>query len=245
MTIENVPRSYHQYLNLENEITNQVIARRVCVDINLYGGEEAYIPCSQLEAEYVDRWNTIYKVPKRLTNGRDITRVVALAYGQGSAYAGYNNTSNAGSAIVGAANGIMAAAGPMPIVQTAFCHIINPNVILVTDGSGVLVSNGYLRVWLGHDKTLSHLQTTTFLKFYELCLLAVKAEIYSKNIITIDREVVEGGFDIGVYKTLVEGYADAAELYQEYLSTKWSVVTILNDPRAAENHTRMIMGGRF
>jgi hypothetical protein len=58
-------------------------------------------------------------------------------------------------------------------------------------------------------------------------MLAIKQWCYTNLLIDIDRAFVETGADIGAFKSLIEGYADAGQMYQEEM-IKWRGAVLLS-----------------
>jgi hypothetical protein len=58
---------------------------------------------------------------------------------------------------------------------------------------------------------------------------AVKAYLYNKLIVPINSGYLSGGQELGMFKSVLEGYSDAEENYQTYLKEIWGQVAFMND----------------
>ena len=101
---------------------------------------------------------------------------------------------------------------------------------------------GLLRCLLANDENFSHLQIRSIPYFTRLCELATKAYIYNEYTIKMDKGRIEGGAEIGRFREIVDGYADAEEMYQEYLLNTWQKVSFMNDRESFERLLKMQIG---
>lgn len=244
------PKTYiwrNQPINYEEQIRNLVIRSRVMVDCDMVGGTEVFIPLWDVPSQVLatDRLVTVYNIPKSKTQGRTITSVLSLSYVNGPS-AAYMNTSNAFDPCTVtdvniAGKAMVDALSSLPIPSSAKVQLIGENTVMVKDtvvASGV----GLLRCILANDENFSHLQIRSIPYFSRLCELAVKSYIYNNYAITLDRGRVEGGFEIGKFKEIVDTYSDAEEMYQEYLLNTWQKVAFMNDRESFERFTKTMIG---
>lgn len=225
-------------------IRDRVINARVMVDCNLVGGQQVVIPLSTVAPEYLDPRTIVYRIPKSLTQGRSITRVLAMGVGLGTIASNIVNRNSYGySAVLDAADAVVDSHAPVPMVSTAYLRLIAENVVMVTE-MVALPSNVELRCFLENDEDFSQLRTTAYPKFSRLVELAVKAYIYNELSIPIGQGQLVGGMELGKFREVVDGYADANELYDTYLQETWTKVALFNDGTSRERHLRLISGGR-
>lgn len=229
-------------VNLESIIREKVIAARVLVDINLAGGMLHMVPLDKLIPEYVDSYMAVFRIPKELTEGRSISRVMALAFGQRRSIAGNATTSESYNDLTNMAQGVVASHQGIPLTETTNIRLLSDNVVAVLDLLAV-ATRCDLRCYLDHDPELSQLRATTIPPFAELCVLAVKAYIYNNLIIPTGKDVLIGGRELGRFREIVDGYADANELYQTFLTQRWRKISIFNDPLASRRLTMQSVGG--
>lgn len=233
--------------NYEDQIRDLVIRARVMVDCDLVGGTEVFLPLWDVPAQTLatDRLVTVYRIPKDKTQGRYITSVISLSYLNGPS-AAYMNAANSFSPcsvtdVNIAGKAMMDAASSLPVPSTAKVQLIGENVVMVKDtvlASGV----GLLRCILANDENFSHLQVRSIPYFSRLCELAVKSYIYNNYTITMDRGRIEGGAEIGRFREVIDGYADAEEMYQTYLLETWQKTAFMNDRESFERLMRTMIG---
>ena len=244
------PKTYlwrDQPINYEEQIRNIVIRSRVMMDCDLVGGTEVFIPLWDVPSQTIatDRLITVYHIPKNKTQNRTITSVLSLSYvnGQSSSYmnatASFDPCSVTDTGLAGKA--MMDAASSLPMPSSAKVQLIGENTVMVKDT--VLPSGaGLLRCILANDENFSHLQVRSFPAFSRLCELAVKAYIYNNYSIILDRGRIEGGAEIGRFKEIVDSYADAEEMYQDYLMNTWQKVAFMNDRESFERLMKTMIG---
>lgn len=237
-------RDYRQTaVSLDESIMAQVIRPRVLVDASLVGGTEALIDLSGLQSERTNDYTSVYRIPKDRTQGRSIQAVLNITYSDPtkvSSYgiaAGQNNT-----AMMQAGSAVMDAMGTIPVTSTARVQLIGENVVMVRD-TVILPANIFLRCILANDENLSHLQLKSYRDFANLVTHAVKAFIYNAYIIEMDMGQLHGGQSIGRFKEVIDGYADAEELYQTYLTEKWQKIAMMNDNETFTRFLRTMIGG--
>jgi hypothetical protein len=232
-------------ISIDEQITNLVIKNRVMVDCNLVGGTHALIPLDNLRVEQVDAYTNVYRIPKSLTQGRSIVSVLSVGYGTTSlqGLVGGLGSIRPGSVSAAAQAGqaMMDSMSPIPVSSTAKVQLIAENTIMVRD-TNTLISNGYLRCILANDNEFSHIQLRSILAFCKLVELAVKSYIYNEYTIQMDRAFLSGGQDLGRFKEIVDSYADAEEMYQDYLREKWAKTSFMNDTETYTRFLKMQLG---
>jgi hypothetical protein len=238
--------------NIDDQILVNVIRPRVLVDCNLVGGTQAMIPLDGLAFAKPNDFTTVIHVPKSRTQGRSINSVLNLAFlspgvtaswaggGAGSAMGQFNSGEN--SAAMGAAIGMMAAVDKIPIVSTSNVQLIAENTVMIRDVISI-PSNGFLRCILANDEDLNHLQPRSYLQFSKLVEYAVKSYIYNELIINIDTAELQGGQQLGIFKTVLDGYSDAEQNYQDYLRDTWEAVAIMSDSMSYNRLIKLTIGG--
>ena len=238
--------------NLDEQITVNVIRSRVLVDCNLVGGTQAVIPLDGLHFDKPNDFTTVIHIPKNRTQQRSINSVLHVAFlGQGlnSSYAATNSiggngqySSGENSALMGAAVGAMAAMDKIPVTSTANVQLISENTIMIKDVISI-PGNGYLRCILANDENLNHIQPRSYPAFAKLVEYATKAYIYNELIIQVDMAELQGGQNLGIFKTILEGYSDAEENYQNYLKEKFEAILFQNDSESYRRLVKLTLGG--
>lgn len=229
-------------VNLDSMIREKVIEARVRVDCDLQGGTQINLPLGNLTPEYLDLYNLIYRIPKHMTQNRSITRVLDMAVGYGSVWGTTNMGLQGSSPLLDAASGALAAASPIPIVSTAYVDLIAENTVLISDALQFPV-NAYLRCIVENDKDFTTLPPQAFHYFATLVELATKAYIYNTLTIQIGSGEIQAGQELGRFKEIVDGYADANDLYKEFLRDTWREVAVMSDPISFQETLRMLTGG--
>lgn len=230
--------------SLEYRIRTEVIVGRVLPDTDLIGGSTVLIQLTSLIPQIWDQFTAVYKVPKHLTQNRTITSILNVSYGDYSYSAALNNGQQYNSAMLDATQAVLASNTPIPVISTANVDIIGDNTLLIRDNV-FIPSNTYLRCMIGSDENLSHISPTSIPAFSKLVLLATKAYIYNSLVIDIDMAELHGGVALGRFKEIIDGYADANELYEIHRNTVWRRVMQFNDPQTASRYHKAVMGGRF
>lgn len=231
-------------ITVDAMIREKVIDARVAIDVNLTGGTQVTVPLDQCPAENVDMYSIVYRVPKHLTEGKRISRVFSVGLGGGVGWtsASVMGGNNTGSEIWQAGMDVLNASSPIPQVSSARCRLIGENTVLVTEANAVFV-NAYLRCYVEHDSDFSQLRSTTYPAFSKLVELAVKAYVYNTLVIRMGESKISSGFELGRFREIVDGYADANELYDTYMEETWRRVAIMDDQRSHERHIALLIGG--
>lgn len=234
-------------VSIDEQIRVKVIQPRVLVDCNLAGGAEVFVPVNKGSVQFVEDNAYVVRFPKTATQGRSILSVLSLSFlspsGLGMSPGMYTNAFKPCSVtpVLMAGQDVANSFMPIPTVSTARVELIAENTILIRD-SMASITDGYLRCILMNDENMSHLQLKAIPKFCHLVVLAVKSYIYNNYSVLIDEAYLSGGQELGKFKDIVDGYADAEELYQEYLSTKWGVISMLNDRESKTRFIKLMTG---
>lgn len=231
-------------VSLDARVREVILEGRVLQDLNLFGGKELVIPLLGLPAEYIDQYNTVYRIPKSLTGGGTITRAISMGFGEGVVYANAApaGTTMASNQVMDAAAGVMQSQASIPMVSTTYCHVVGENVVHIMDNS-MRPENMNLRCWISHDNQLTHLMPSTYPHFARLVIFAVKAWIYVNAQTVMDKAFIVSGAELGRFRDTVESYSDANENYQDFLINKWRKISILNDQVASARVVKLASGG--
>lgn len=230
-------------VSLDTKIRELVLDPRVLVDCDIVGGVEITIDLSQLMPELVNPGVALYRIPKSLTQGRSITSALSLSFGRGAA-TGIGGYSNNNSALLGAVQGVLDSALPIPVVAIGDVSLVGENTVMVSD-QYVIGGDVWLRCLVSNDPELNNISPASYHNFCELSVLAVKAYIFNHLIIPMDEGQLHAGMQLGRFREIVDGYADANELYREFLNEKWRVTAFHNDPERHRRHLKLILGGNY
>jgi len=228
-------------VNVDEMIREKIIQSRVLTDCNLTGGTQTIIPLTGLP---IDRWEAstmVIRIPKSRTQNRRITRVTSVIFGiqtvPGHQTYGLNN----GSDYMSAGAQVYASHAAIPIQSTAQVSLIAENTIMISDQI-MVPGSMQLMCYLEQDLDFSSMRSMTISKFAHLCTLATKAYIYNKLTIRMAEGQMAGGLDLGRFKEIVDGYADANELYRTYLNDVWIKVQMMDDYTSRNRFLRTLLG---
>lgn len=232
-------------LSLDEQILSEVIRTRVIPDTDTRGGTEVFIPLDGIpqyrdtEFDYVVYFN----IPKEKTQGRIISSVLNVTYSDATRLAAYGGSGTIqNSAMLYTAQAVMSPHTTIPMVSTAYVQLVGENVVMVRDAT-ILPPNIALRCILASDPNMSHLMMRTIPKWCELCVRAVKAYIYNNYVVMLDVGQIYAGQNLGAIKNIIDGYADAENLYQEYLEDVWGGVMHMNDRESMNRTIKTLLGG--
>lgn len=239
--IDAVPRfkSIRSAVSMDHLIKMKVIRDYVLTDCNLIGANEIDVAIKANWCQVIDSNNYIVRVPKSHTQNRTITEVMNATFLPQSGYLMPYGTMQAVSDTTIATNKLLNNIRNPTITGTIDCEVIGENVVSVV-GAGTVPSNMFLTIMVEHDDNMSQLRKQAYPYFAELCIRATKAYIWANKIVEMDKAEIEGGYTLNRYTSIVEGYEDAYEEYQEYFNEKWKKVSFMADPRRNEKYLRMI-----
>jgi hypothetical protein len=240
--ISNIWNKSKSPLSLHARIREEVIEKRVLTDCNLMHGTEAAIPLAGVPKEQIDMFMWVYRVPKFMTQNRTITRALSVSFGEGAIIGATNMAPSQGNAMLDAAAGLLNSSLPIPIIASANCQVIGENVILIQDNMALPV-NIYLRCWLENDQNMNHIQPASYPQFAKLVEYAVKAHIWVKCQIPMDRAFIFSGSELGRFGSIIESYAEANDMYATHRDEVWVRVAHMNDKIAHTRALKRTLGG--
>lgn len=230
--------------DLDEQLMSLVIRPHVLVDCNLVGGTEVFIPLDGLPVYRQNDYTSIYRIPKEKTQGRSIMSVMNITFSDPTKVSSYGVAAgDQNTFMLQGAQAVMDAMGSMPVTSTALVQLIAENTVMVRD-TIVLPANIYLRAVLANDENMSHIQLRSFRAFAKLVEYAVKSYVYNQYIIPMDKGQLFGGQNIGRFKEVIDSWADSEELYQTFLTEKWTKIAWMNDRESWTRDIRLIMGGQ-
>ena len=228
--------------SLDYRIREEVINARVMEDCNLVGGAEVVIPLAGIEPQYLPDYKIVWHIPLTLTQNRYITRVYNFAYGG----AGISNMGAIGAStgtLQGALKDLLATNAGAPNVTDAHIELVGRNTIMSRQNI-VPSPDLHLRCVIENDAEFNNLPASAVIHFSKLVVFAVKSYIYNTLYLEMDRAEMSGGSDLGRFTSMVEGYADAEQNYQDFFQDHWRKIAFMSDPTAHQRHLRRIVGGR-
>lgn len=229
-------------LSVDTRILEQVIDKRVRVDCNLKGAMQVVIPLVGITPERLDSFSAIYRVPKSITQGRRITSVLSISYGEGAHMPGAQQYLNTSSNMKMQVGKILDAALDLPLVSTAYLQLIGENTVFI-EGELSLPTNMFLRCFVTHDSEFSSIKPSSYHSFTSMVVLAVKAHIYKELLVKMDMGQLHFGMQLGTFREIVDSYSDANEMYYEYLQQTWPKIALFSDELSLRQHLKLITGG--
>lgn len=247
MTLDEDPQLY-ELSSLEDKILNKVIKKRVLLAANVVGGIETIIPLGNIRPSITEGMYTVYHVPSELTMDKEIMSALSLSYlptagfmGISGGFGGSNMTYNPNSpgrgmntATMNVASRISSSVNSSAILSSAHLELVARNTVAVYAHYQTLANYG-MRVVLQNDENFNNIQPRSYQALSKLTVLATKAYLYNKLIIPINSGYLSGGQDLGMFKSILEGYADAQESYEIYLREIWGQVAFMNDTTRHHN----------
>lgn len=235
-------------VSLDHLIMTKLIRPRVYVDLNIVGGKLALIDLSGLVPDYADSYTTVYTVPPDRLDNREIISIMGVTYAPFTSQynAGYGNLPMNGCSIneinsVG--QRIMDSHSSVPVISNALGELIGFNTVSIRD-SYRLSPHYHMRVLLTNQDNLGNVHPRSFVKLALLAEMAAKSYCYTKLMVLMDQGYIVGGQELGVFRDLVSGWADAESMYIEYLTETIGRVMYTNDrPRTHRLLKRLIHPG--
>lgn len=240
---QNFFRSPHSSVSIDAVIRRQIIDARVAVDVNLCSGVETIISLNNIPQERIDPWNLIYRIPKDRTDGRTITAVYSLSFGQGDVLGAYQPNSLNSSAMLDAAAGVLQSNLPWTQVQSAYVSLIGENTVLLSN-IGQFPGMLYLRCQVTHEPNFANIPPQYYDVFSELVILAAKAYVYNNVIVSLDEGAIQAGASIGRIREVIDGFADSNQMYKEHLRDNWKLAAHFSDFQKNQRTMRYLVGGR-
>jgi hypothetical protein len=234
---------YRGALSLDDQIRSKVIFPIVVTDSNLIGGTEVTVEVDETTREFVDSYSAVYQIPKEQTNNRAIVSVLSVSYGLSTPNMNFAANPN-GDFMMKTAAGMWWSNVAIPVISTARSTLVGENKVLVKDNIA-LPPRLFLRCWLENPEDYSHIPSTMYREFARLCELAIKADIYNRNIVAMDQGILQSGQELGSFRTIVESYSDAQENYWTYFNEEWQGVLRAGDFEANMKYIKLALGGRY
>ena len=234
-------------LPVSAQILNLVVRPRVLVDCRLMGGIEVIVALKGADIEVVENRNTVIRIPKESTNNRSIIEPLSIDLSFYSGYPGSNailgggyGMTNGNAALL-AGKAALGAMGSAPLTSMSDLTLIGENTILVRNYISITHA-GSLRCLVANDEHMSELPLRAYRNFTKLVVLAIKSFIYNEYILEMDAGELIGGQQLGMFKSIVEEYKDAEEMYQEFLATTWAKVAFMADHERMNRFIKMQVG---
>lgn len=222
---------------LESAIISQVITPRVVPDANIAKGERLVIWMGDLKPKLVEDFRVIFEVPAHKLMGKTILSVLTISYAPYMNGAGSLGYAFGGAAplysqdTMTAARQMVEASSAIPTVSTAKVELIGENTLMIED-SQRFTTQYHITCYVTDSNYLNKIDPRYYEYFSTLVEYAVKAHVFRKLRLSIDRARIEGGSELGVFKEIVDEYADAETNYREFLRSKFAKVMFMDSQKA-------------
>jgi len=225
---------------IDSQIMDLVIRPMVMVDCNLVGGTEVLIDLSRVPSERTDDVTYVFRVPKEITNGQSIMSLLHVLHVDPTKQLQQSLAGAlSGNAMLRLTQGITDALAMLPVMSTANIELIAENTVMVKDNV-FLPRTSYLRCIITHDTNLTKIRPRYYTIFAKMVLHAVKGYIYNHTRVDLDEGAMKGGHELGIISSLIDGYADDYEMYDEMV-VKWAKILILNDRESKSRTIRSLI----
>lgn len=228
---------------LDQQIKTQVIEGRVSIDANLVSGTEMYLPLALAEIEVIDSWNVIYRFPREAVGGRRIVSAHELSYGYAFGAGGIGGVSSGSNNLLSAARQVLRATTGTGNIGSSYVQLVGPNTILVNDVNQ-LIGDAVIRCTLTHEPNFNDIKPANYHNFGQLALLATKAHVHNRLVVDMDEGQIRAGMTLGRIREITDQYADANQLYYDYLTTTFTKVMTMNDTEKMRKILRMSLGSK-
>lgn len=212
--------------SIEYELRNKIIDGWVLRDCNVVGGVEVWVDLLGCQLKDYPGGSLIV-IPDSQTGGKQIVSALSIAFSMGTYYTG-----SYGNDIV---NGTV---GPTSI-GTSRISLVGPNTIYVE--GGVISPMRYLKCILENDKEFQNIQDRALPLLSKMCVLATKSYIYNNKVIDAENMPIIQGLPMGKLADIISEYADATEMYNDLLTTKFRRMLLLNDKTSHSRYIRMLL----
>lgn len=242
--IDTEQRRLNTATSIHDEITDKVIRKFVLRDLNKFGPSDD-ISLTNVPYNNIDDYTRVYTIPESRTEGRNITDVLfastSLFPGSyGNQALRYSHQSSR-SALLNAAEHVVASNSPIPNITSADVRIIGPNTVTIRDPAQFR-SELILRCTIEFSDNLSEIRPAFFVHTDRLILFATKRYIFNRLALELDLTRMDYGRDFSRFKDLVDEMSDAGQLYNEQLPIVQRAM-IHNSPLDNRENTRN--GGRW
>lgn len=230
-------------VSIEARIISEVIDGRVRQDSDLTGAKMIDVPMREVDMRQYDNWTWVIRISDDSLGGCRATQFLGIYIVETSYLSGVSFPWSGQNQLTQGAHGIAAAAGSIPSISSENGHIIGHNTLEIND-MNVVRNAGMIRLKVDSDPSMSHLNPSAYPRWADICVLACKAYIYNELVIRTGRGKLESGYDLGVYKDILDEYRDAEESYQDLLRSVWRRVSQLNDPKRRRKAHRYLVSRR-
>ena len=205
----------NQVISNDERIRSTVIQGRVIPDCSNSVGMTVNVPLDKCKVTYLSDTDVVVEIPKTITNNRTIVSCLSIVSNAGVLNTYTDSTI---SPLASVADIMYNNLSTINVIQSSRLEVVGENIILISDPS-IKIMNGFLRCIVNYDNAMSDLNPRAYQVFSKACILCTKSYIWSQMRVKLDQGYVYGGHELGVITDIIDGYADAEEMYQEHLTT--------------------------
>ena len=232
---DTVPNYGEAPISLDEQIRRKVIYPRVMVNMNLIAPREISIPISDLVPEILPDFSIIYQIPPERVNNSVIISVLNVSYipvygfssipmsGSGIGQAGLVN-----NPLLAKADRVDNSVENIPVTNNANVDIVGVNRIRIREVPRNIPIH-FLTCLIENDRELNNLKPGAYLNFSLMACLAIKSYIYTKLNTLVDKAFLEGGQELGTFRSELDTYSSAEAEYQTFLREKWGKTANMGD----------------
>lgn len=238
--------------SLEFKLINKVIKSIVLRDTKILNGVERVVSLAGLKGEFDDYNCVTYHIPPDRVDDREIIAVRSVAPvplmlsdngngvmpNLGTSFGGEGRRCDRPSMLQRAANKVKRSNDLTNVQLNVITNIVGYNTVEIQGMRYFNNMNLGIRCLIAYDDKLSTLQPPSFIHFANMCVMATKAYIYKELIVKMGIGKLDFGEELGVFTSIVEGYADQREAYKEFRNDAWKRVMKHNDAGYLNRHLK-------
>lgn len=232
--------------SIENEIMNKVMREYVIPEISRMGQyAELDLQGLPYENDTEDYYSRNYYIDDYKTGGREILSAhIAVTPVAGQAY----TLPPAGSYLDGATTGVLASTqqvvdsnSALPRISSAEVRVLGPNTIRIKD-PGMFVYATKIAILYKLSEELNEIKPDFYALVADLAVFATKEQVYNKLIFDMDSGKIENGMEFGAFRTVIDGYSDAGQMFEDTLPAMKRGLIMNDDIGSRYNYK---VGGRY
>ena len=231
-------KTYKKNYTLNMFIQEHIISRVVLPEANLSGGMIKTIP---LKNEWLERTPgdhggyagddgpySLFRIPPEARDGKPIANIMSVQYPYNTYLGGGVNSSDiglGGFCLVDQLDEVLNSYTLARPRNHPVARLLSGDLVRLTP-TQYSVQNWLMTCRIDFDNSFMNLHDHAIPILANLVLYATKQWIFNNLMIDIDRAAMETGADIGVIKSTIEGYSDAAQQYAEEM-VRWRGVSFM------------------
>ena len=214
--------------SLDEMMLSAVVRPRILIDCNLVGGELIFVPLSKAEFRYNGPDGFVVHFPKSLTKNRSIVSAMSVSSSQ-HMYPSNMNDMYYNNEVMSAGVTMVQNVSNHTLIHSSSLEMMGDNVVYVHQQLPN-ANDLTMRVRIENDgELMSNINPRSYPAFSHLVVLGIKAYIYNKLVIMLDKGYLHTGHELGRVKDIIDEYQSADEEYREYLNNTWTKIAFMND----------------